>query len=101
MTDRTDYWERIYRKPDSIVSRNIAGETLLVPIRGKLADMRSLYSLNPVAEVIWNGIDGTTPLGTVRDRVMETFAVDRDRAEIDIRSFIDDLIGADLISGSD
>ena len=39
---------RIYIREKDIISRDIAGETILVPIRGNLADMQCVFTLNPV-----------------------------------------------------
>ena len=36
-----------YVRSESVVSRVIAGETLIVPVRRGLADLASLYSFNP------------------------------------------------------
>ena len=33
-------WDKIYKKKEAVVSREIAEETILVPVRGQLADMQ-------------------------------------------------------------
>ena len=38
-----------YVRASSVVSRVIAGETLIVPVRGGVGDLASIYSLNEVA----------------------------------------------------
>jgi hypothetical protein len=43
----------VYRKKKDLVTREIAGETLIVPTRGNLADMQRIFALNGVAGFIW------------------------------------------------
>jgi hypothetical protein len=62
-----DYLERCYEKDPSIVHRNIAGETILVPIRSHVADLESIYTLDEVAARIWELIDGQRKVGEIRD----------------------------------
>ena len=40
-------------KDPNIVSRKIAGEVILVPIRKNVGDLESIYTLNEVAARIW------------------------------------------------
>lgn len=88
---------QIFRKSGNIVSRDIAGETILVPVRGKLADMQNIFSLNPVARYIWDQIDGKSTLSEVRSRIIKNFSVSAERADEDLNGFIDELQKANLI----
>ena len=45
--------EARYQKDASIVSREIAGEVILVPIRQNMGDMESIFTLNETASRIW------------------------------------------------
>ena len=86
-----------YRKKENIVTRHIAGETLLVPIYGELANMERIFTLDPVAAFIWEQLDGKRNLKEIRDGVLNAFDVKKEQAETDISEFIDDLVRADLI----
>ena len=46
----------LYVRSDTVVSRVIAGEVLIVPISKGVGDLASIYSLNPVASAIWEAI---------------------------------------------
>jgi len=87
----------VFRKRGEIVSRAIAGDTILVPIRGKLADMQVIFSLGPVAAFLWEHLDGQKNLETVTCEVVERFEVGREEAEKDIREFMDELLKSGLI----
>jgi len=90
-------WETVFRKREEVVSREIAGETILVPIRGKLVDMQRIFSLNPVAAHIWQQLDGERSLAKIRDDVLDTFDVEKSQADADIQEFVGELIEAELI----
>lgn len=90
-------WETAYRKRDDVVTREIAGETMLIPIRGKLVDMQRIFSLNPVAAHIWQQLDGTKNVAEALGDVLEAFSVDEAQAKSDIEEFVGDLLEAGLI----
>ena len=86
-----------YRKKENIVTRHIAGETLLVPIYGELANMEKIFTLDPVAAFIWEQLDGERSLKEIRDGVLNAFDVKKEQADTDISEFIDELLKADLV----
>lgn len=91
-------WQKVFKQQDDVVARDIVGETILVPIRGKLADMQRIFSIDTTAEYIWRQIDGKSTLGTIYENVLDTFDVDQDQAREDMLSFINDLENNTLIS---
>jgi len=93
----TDMWGKRYKKKDTVVSREIAGEFFLVPVRGRLADMQKIFTLNPVARYIWHKLDKDKSLEDIRNGVMSVFDVEKEEAASDIGEFIGELIEEDLI----
>lgn len=92
----SDIWGKVFKKNENIVSRKIAGELILVPIRGKLADMQTIFTLNPVAEYIWQELDNKN-LNDIRNGIVSAFEVEKEQAESDVKEFIAELLEADLI----
>lgn len=88
--------ETIYKKSPDIVSRDIAGELILVPIRNNVADMESIYTLSDVAARIWELIDGKISSIQLKERIVEEFEVSSDEAQADLVGFLGELeaIGA-------
>jgi hypothetical protein len=80
-----------------VIAREIAGETLLVPIRGELADMQRLFFLEPVSHFIWEQLDGATTLADVGMAVTGRFDVDVEVARADLLAFIEELTDAGLV----
>jgi hypothetical protein len=98
MIDHYEFRGKTFKKKDEIVNRAIAGETILVPIKGRLADMQRIFTLNPVADFIWKNCDGTKSIEDICDGILENFEVDREQADADIREFIGGLLKEDLIT---
>jgi len=88
---------QVFRKNQDIITRTITGELFIVPVRGKLADMQRIFTLNPVAEYIWNSLDGQTSIEDIRKGVVSVYEVDEEQADEDIRDFVTELLEADLI----
>jgi len=86
-----------FQKKENIVTRHIAGETLLVPIYGELANMERIFTLDPVAAFIWEQLDDKKSLKDIRDGVLDAFDVNKEQAETDVAEFIDELVEAGLI----
>ncbi len=93
----TDEWNKVFMRDQDVMSRKIDGELFLVPVRGKLADMESIFTLTEVAEFIWERLDGRKSLNNIRSEVTAEFDVDDDRAGSDIRGFIAELLDSGLI----
>lgn len=86
----------IYRHDPNIVSRLIAGEMILVPIRKNVGDMECIYTLNETAARIWELIDGQRTTGAVLEQMLDDFDIDPAEAERDLMELLHDLceIGA-------
>ena len=86
-----------YAKKGEFVTRNIAGETLLVPVRGRVGDLDAIYNLSGVASFIWDHIDGQATLEQIVQGVCAEFDIVPQTAEADALQFIADLQRAGLI----
>lgn len=78
-----EIWNKRYQKDPNMVSRKIANEFILVPIRHNVGDLESIYTLNEVAARIWELIDGKKDMGQIRDMIVDEFEVSAKQAEID------------------
>ena len=86
-----------YVRSNSVVSRVIAGETLIVPVRGGVGDLASIYSLNEVASSIWNTIAQPCSQVKIVDRIQQEFAGERQQVEQDVNAFLTDMQSAGLV----
>jgi hypothetical protein len=81
----------------SVVSRVVAGETLIVPVRGKVGDLASIYSFNGTGTLIWQLLDVPRTLAELVDGVEREYDVTREQAEKDVTQFLNDLFSVDLV----
>ncbi len=93
MTTMDDLTQSIYRHDPNIVSRLIAGEMILVPIRKNVGDMESIYTLNETAARIWELIDGQRSAAEVLEQIVSEFDIDPTEAEHDLMELLQDLAG--------
>ena len=82
--------DRLERDP-TFVSRQIAGETILVPIRQNMGDLESVYSVNEVGTRVWELLDGSRTLGDIRDRIADEFEVGTEALARDLLEFLKQL----------
>jgi len=80
-----------YDRNPSVVSRQIAGETILVPIRGNAADLESIYMLNETAATAWGLMDGRRTLEEILDAILAEYAVGAEDAEGDLVELVTQL----------
>ncbi|MGB2705586.1 MAG: PqqD family protein [Candidatus Omnitrophota bacterium] len=85
-------WNKVYRKNEDIVSREIDNELILMPIYKTNKDINEMYTLNETAGDMWDCIDGETTLGEIRDELCAHFKdVTREKLEADLEEFIADM----------
>jgi hypothetical protein len=88
---------KTYEKNKDVVSRKIAGDLFLIPIRGKIADVQRIFALNPVGEYIWQEIGHQKSLDEICKKIITQFDVEEEAADSDMREFIASLLEAGLI----
>jgi hypothetical protein len=84
--DQTSLQQRLRKEP-GFVYRRIADERLLVPIRRRQADLNYIYVLNPVADRIWELLDGQNMVQEIRDQLLAEFGTDPLELEQNLREF--------------
>ena len=83
--------ENRYRRSENVIFRKVADETILVPIKGNVADLNFIYTLTEVAGFIWGKIDGRRKLIDIKDMIMAEYNVHSDDAEKDLLELIGQL----------
>ena len=82
---------KIYVKDSNIVSRKIADEFILVPIKNNTGDLENIYTLNGVGAHIWELIDGKNSVDNIEQSIIEEFEVPVKEAEDDLKKFLCEL----------
>ena len=85
----------IYKRDNDVVKRRVAGETFLIPIKNRLADMRNIYVLHGVGEFIWDRLADDAE--GICGAIAEEFDVGLDEAKRDLDEFLGELVQAGLV----
>ena len=89
--------ERIFRKNENFVFRQIDDETILVPIKDNVGDMGAIYNLNEVGAFVWEHFDGEKTLFDIKNMVAGEFEVSLEDAESDLIEFVNQLEEIDAV----
>jgi hypothetical protein len=89
---------QLYFRSDAVVSRLIAGETLIVPVRKGVGDLASIYSLNEVGSSIWQSIAKPRSKDEIVQIIQQDFEGERQQVEHDVEVFLAEMSTAGLIS---
>lgn len=83
--------EAVYERSSSLVTRELGGEKIIVPVRGRVGDLNSIYTLNPVANEIWEMLDGKRSLQDIIGKLGEQFDIDQETLTADVLRVISEL----------
>ena len=89
--------EQLFTRSRSVVSRVVAGETLIVPVRGKVGDLASIYSFNGTGSLIWKLLDTPRGLTDLIDAVEREYEVEKEQAQKDVTQFLNDMLSVGLL----
>jgi hypothetical protein len=88
----------LYVRSDRVVSRVIAGETLIVPISKGIGDLASIYSLNPVATTIWEAISHPRSKSEIVQVIAREFETENTQVERDVEAFLLEMGSVGLVT---
>src|SRR3984957_5725911 len=75
----------------AIVSRDVAGETIFVPICKGLGDLDSVYTFNPVGRSLWRLLENGQSVEELANWVATHYEVDEQQAVADVQSYLSEL----------
>lgn len=88
---------REIRKSSNVVSRVVADEAIVVPIRRGVADMDSIFTFNEAGTTLWNMIEANCSAAEMSEFLRKEYGLTAERAAADTERFIADLATAGLI----
>ncbi len=89
--------ERVFRRNDSLVTRDLAGEKVIIPVRGKVGDLGNIYTLNSVGRGVWDLLDGTRDVAAILAVLGEEYEVDFATLSGDVHALLADMHQEGLI----
>jgi len=91
----------ILKPKGNFVFRDIAGESILVPIVGGVGEMDSIFTLNETGATIWKGIQAGISVGEIVQTIHREYEIDEATAKNEAREFLDLLTEQDLIESTE
>jgi hypothetical protein len=88
---------RSYAKEADLVTRNVVGETIIVPVKSNVGDLDSIYTLNELGTMIWELIDGQRTVNQIAEEVCIAYDIGPEEARKDSLEFLESLEEAGLI----
>jgi len=88
---------RCFHKDKNLVTRSIAGETIIVPVRSGVSDLEHIYVLNGVASRVWDLLNERIPVSQIVDAICSEYEVSPEQAACDIHELLRNLETAALI----
>ena len=89
--------EQSFIRSQSVVSRVVAGETLIVPVRSKVGDLASIYSFNGTGTLIWKLLESPKTVSEIATVVAREYEVEPAQAERDVTSFVEEMKAVGLV----
>ncbi len=88
---------KCFSRDRNLVTRSIAGETIIVPVRSGVSDLEYVYTLNEVGSRIWALLDEGTPVSRIVGAICAEYDVTPEQASQDIAEVLRSLEAATLI----
>ncbi len=92
--------DKCFVKENDLVTRDVAGEKIIVPIKGHVGDLEGVFTLNELGATIWQLINGQTTAREFAEAVRNEYDVGDAEAEKDVVDFLRSLEDAGLIRPS-
>ena len=86
-----------FARENDLVTRDVAGEIIIVPIKGHVGDLEGVFTLNELGTMIWELINGQTTVSELVEAVRSEYDVGVEEAEKDVVDFLRSLEDAGLI----
>ena len=87
-----------YAPSGDVVTREIEGELIIVPITAGVGDMDDqLFSVNESGKIIWDNLDGKTSLTLIVQSLADRYSISGEEMEKDVRGFVGELLRRKMI----
>lgn len=90
----------VVRRSDGVITRQLAGETVLVPIRQDRANFQKVHVLNETGAAVWEALAQPRAFDELVDDLAARFEADREVIAADVRELLDDLQERGLVEWS-
>jgi hypothetical protein len=91
----------VFQRSEDVVSRDIMGELIIVPLTSGIGDMEDeIYTLNETGRSIWERLDGSASLGEIAGVLSEEYDAPEGEIERDVQGIVAELLRRRMVVGS-
>jgi hypothetical protein len=87
----------VYRPAADLVMRRVGREAVVVPVRNRVGDLDSVFTLNEVASRVWELLDASTPVESIVTAICSEYEVEPQVASADVAELLRSLEEAQLV----
>lgn len=85
------------RRSPNVVSRVVADEAIVVPIRRGVADLNSIYTFNESGTLLWSLIEKGLDRAQLVSQLQSHYGLSREQAAADAEAFLKELSTEGLV----
>lgn len=85
--------KRILNKSDKIVTREVEGEVIMIPLYKSSEDLSYIYTLNETAARFWKLIDGKRTISAIKKKILSEYEITEEKLSKQIGGLLKDLNG--------
>ena len=97
MPETTMNAERVYKRADDVICRQVGHESILVPISNNVGNLDYIFTLSAVAARIWELLDGTRTVDQIVQTICDEYDIRREQAAADMAELVSDLAEVSLV----
>lgn len=93
-----DAINRIYKTSDDVISKNVEGQYILVPLISGVGNLDDeIFQLNATGSVIWEMLDGKKTLVSIIDDLSKDYGASYETIEKDVIHLVEKLLQRNFI----
>lgn len=90
--------DSVFQRSDDVVSREIMGELIIVPLASGIGDMEDdIYTFNETGRAIWEQLDGKKTLQEIADALAAGYDAPDGEIERDVQGIVTELFRRRMI----
>ncbi len=83
-------------RANGLVCRLVEDEVLIVPVRGKVGDLASIYTLKGVGAAVWEALAEPRNMEELTNVIVGKYDVSPKQARVDLEKFLCEMLSAGL-----
>jgi hypothetical protein len=84
-------------RSQAVIAREVAGETLIIPVRDRVGDLPSIYSLNSTASLIWKLLESSRTLTQLAMAFAQEYEVEPEMVREDVADFLNEMMAVGMV----